>query len=208
MARKRLNGEGSWGKKTIKGTEYFYFRDAQKHYTYGRSQKEVQAKLDAAKEKKIKVEHVVKADKKLTVGEYMNVWLYERKFERVGVQLESTTFDCYEGALKKRFFTYPIADIQVSALTDKALSNYLVGLSKQYARGSIKKTWQVLKLGLTDKKFKLYEHVPQIDFSEIAVPAEKYCAKKAKVIKFTSVEDMETLYNECLRKRRTEGNVG
>jgi len=27
MARKRKNGEGSWGTKTIKGTKYKYYRD-------------------------------------------------------------------------------------------------------------------------------------------------------------------------------------
>lgn len=203
MARKRLNGEGSWGRKKIKGVEYVYFRDAQQHYTYGKSQKEVQEKLDKAKEKKVTVEHVVKDDNKLTFGDYMKVWLYERKFEKVGVVLESTTFDCYEGSLNKRFFRNPIADLQISALSEKVLANYLKTLSKTYARGSIKKTWQVLKLGLTDKKFKLYDHVPEIDFSEISVPSEKHCAKKAKVIKFTSSEDMEKLYNECLRKRPT-----
>ena len=201
MGRKRLNGEGSWGKKKIKGVEYVYFRDSEQHYTYGRSQKEVQEKLDKKKEQKTKVEHLVKDDEKLTFADYMKVWLYERKFSKVGVVLESTTFDCYEGSLNKRFFKDPISTIQLSALSERVLADYLKRMSATYARGSIKKTWQVLKLGLTDKKFKLYSHVPEIDFSEISVPSEKHCAKKAKVIKFTSSQDMERLYDECLRKK-------
>lgn len=203
MARKRQNGEGSWGKKNIKGVIYDYFRDAQGHYTYGRSQKEVKKKLEEKKEQKEKVEHVVKADNKLTVGEYMNAWLYQKKYKEVGISLDVSTFDCYENALTKRFYTYPIAAIQLSALTKQALQDYLKELSDTYARGSIKKTWQVLKLGLMDDDFELFEHVPAIDFKRIKVPDERHCAVKAKVIKFTSNEDMETLYGEALRKTRT-----
>ena len=40
---RRTNGEGSWGIKTIKGVKYFYYRDTDCSYTYGKSQKEIKA---------------------------------------------------------------------------------------------------------------------------------------------------------------------
>ena len=47
---KRKNGEGSYGKKTIKGVRYEYFRDAEGHYTYGKTPKELKEKLKMQKE--------------------------------------------------------------------------------------------------------------------------------------------------------------
>lgn len=38
---KRKNGEGTWGKKTIRGIEFVYFRDSERNYTYGKTTKEV-----------------------------------------------------------------------------------------------------------------------------------------------------------------------
>ena len=207
MAHKRQNGEGSWGKKNIKGVTYFYYRDAQQHYTYGKSQKEVKEKLEKAKEKKEKIEHLVPDDDKLTVGDYMKVWLYERKYHNVGIDLESTTFDCYENSLTKRLYGYPIADLQIASLDEKNLSKHLKKLAETYARGSIKKTWQVIRLALTDQKFELYNHVPKINYSDIRVPKESLCAKKAKDIEFTSNEDMETLFAEALKKKPTGAYV-
>ena len=42
---KRKNGEGTWGKKTIRGIEFVYFRDSERNYTYGKTTKEVKNKL-------------------------------------------------------------------------------------------------------------------------------------------------------------------
>ena len=48
MARKRKNGEGSWGKKTIKGKVYRYYRDVDGKYTYGATEKEIKEKIKNA----------------------------------------------------------------------------------------------------------------------------------------------------------------
>ena len=45
MARKRKNGEGSRGTKTIKGKVYRYFRDADGKYFYGNTDKEIKQKI-------------------------------------------------------------------------------------------------------------------------------------------------------------------
>ena len=105
--------------------------------------------------------------------------------------------------MKVRFYKYHIANLQLSALSKDALRDYLKELSQKYSRGSIKKTWQVLKLGLMDDEFELYQFVPKIDYKRIKVPDERHCVVKTKNIQFTSNEDMETLYNEALKKKST-----
>lgn len=196
MARKRKNGEGSWGKKSIKGVMYFYFRDAQGHYTYGKTEKIVKEKLSG----KDKQQHIIKADDRLTFGEYIQAWLYQKKFHEIGITLESTTFDGYEAALAKRFFQNDIADVQLAALDKNHLVGYLKDLSAKYSRGSIQKTWMVLKMALIDDEFQLYSKVPTIKLERIKIPGESHVAVKKKDHEFTSNEDMDKLYQEALRK--------
>jgi integrase len=199
MARKRRNGEGSWGKKTIKGVVYHYYRDAEGHYTYGKEEKEVKAKLKAKEDKK----HTIKVDNRLTLGEYIKNWLYNKKFKETGLTLESTTFDGYEASLKIRFFKHKIANMQLAAIDKNALVNYLKDLSTTYSRGSIQKTWQVIKMALTDDEFELYDKVPEIKFEKIKIPTESIVAVKKKEHDFTSNEDMDALYSEALKKTST-----
>ena len=195
MARKRKNGEGSWGKKNIKGILYYYYRDVNLKYTYGRSEKEVQEKLEKKKLQK----HHVEFNDKMTMEQYMQSWLYNKKFKEIGITMESTTFDGYEAALKVRFYSYPFAKTQVAALTKDIIVKYLKELSTKYSRGSIQKTWMVIKMGLTDDEFDYQKLVPDIKIDRIRIPNESLVAVKKKEHNFTSNEDMETLYNEALR---------
>lgn len=201
MGRKRRNGEGSWGKRKINNSIYFFFKDPNGKFTYGKTEGEVREKLKA-KEKAAK-ENAVVYDAKLTVGEYVKDWLYKKKFPEVGLTLEATTFDCYESALAKRFYTYPVANMQMAALDKTALQNYLKDLAKKYSRGSIQKTWQVIKMCLTDDEYVHYDCVPAINFKKIQIPSEKNVAVKKKKNQFTSSEEMELLYTEALRKTQT-----
>lgn len=195
MARKRKNGEGSWGKKNFKGVPYYYFRDTDGNYTYAKSEKEVKEKLKKKKEQ----EHHINVSNKLTLGEYMEGWLYNKKFKELGITLEASTFDGYEASLKRRLFDYDISNRQVTALDKNSLVKYLKELSTKYSRGSIQKTWQVLKMALTDDEYELTEMVPDIRFDKIRIPNESLVAVKKKEHDFTSNEDMELLYKEALR---------
>lgn len=195
MARKRKNGEGSWGKKNFKGVPYYYYRDSNGNYTYAKTEKLVKEKLKAKEEQA----HKVRADDKLTFGEYVKSWLYNKKFKEIGLTLESTTFDGYEAALSRRFFDYQISNMQVHALSKDALTKYLKELSVKYSRGSIQKTWLVLKMALIDDEFELYPALPEIRVERIRLPKEAVVAVKKKEHDFTSNEDMEILYNEALR---------
>lgn len=196
MAGKRKNGEGSWGKKKIKGTTYCYFRDKEGHYTYGKTEKEVKEKLEnKANSKKLPVNK-----KAMTVGSYVKDWLYSKKYKDVGIVLESTTFDNYEASLAVRFFQYPISRLKLNALTRDALVKYLRQLSKKYSRWSIVKTWRIISMALTDEDYENYKYVPQIDIHKIKLPNENNVAVKKKEHNFTSNEDMDKIYNEALRK--------
>ena len=195
MGRKRRNGEGTWGKKTINGILYYYYRDANLKYTYGKTEKEVKEKL----ENKEKQKHRIAASNKVTLGEYMQDWLYNKKYKEAGLTMEFTTFDGYEAALKVRLYKYPIARVQVQALDKNLLVEYLKELSTKYSRGSIQKTWQVIKMALTDDEYEMQKAVPEIRFDKIRLPNESIVAVKKKKHDFTSNEDMETLYSEALR---------
>ena len=46
MAKKRKNGEGTWGTKTIKGVKYKYYRDPSGKYFYGKTEKEINQKRE------------------------------------------------------------------------------------------------------------------------------------------------------------------
>ncbi|SFU58032.1 tyrosine-type recombinase/integrase [Butyrivibrio sp. INlla21] len=197
MAGKRKNGEGSWSKVKVNGYLYFCYRKDGKA-TYGKSEKEVRAKLKE-KERKAK-ETTVVYDSKLTVGEYVKDWLYKKKYLEVGLTLESTTFDGYEAALQTRLFGYPLADLQLSAIDKTVLQKYLKELAKKYSRESIKKTWQVLTMCLTDDEYAHYELVPVVNYKKIRIPSESNVAVKKKKVQFTSVEERDLLYNEALRK--------
>ena len=200
MARKRKNGEGSWGKRTINGRMYYYYKDPQGHFTYGVSEKQVKEKLKKKENEAITKAHKIDGSNKLTLGEYMNGWLYNKKFKETGLTLELSTFDCYESSISKRLYDYKIANKQVVSLDKNDFVAYLKELSTAYSRSSIKKTWQTIKMALTDDEFEFYDYVPEIKFDRIKVPNENNVAVKKKEHEFTSNEDMDILYEEALRK--------
>ena len=200
MARKRKNGEGSWGKRKINDSLYYYFKDPQGHFTYGKSEKEVREKLEDKTNASASRMHKTKKDNTITLGDYMKGWLYNKKFKETGMTLELSTFDCYESSLTKRLYDYDIANHQVSSLSKDDFTEYFRELSKKYSRSSIKKTWQTLRMALTDDEYELFKYVPDIKFDKIRTPNEKNVAVKKKDHDFTSNEDMEILYNEALRQ--------
>ena len=196
MAGKRKNGEGSWGKKNIKGTIYCYFRDKDGHYTYGHTEKEVREKIDSKK----KTTFIPKNEKAMTVGSYIKDWLYNKKFKEVGVTLASTTFDSYESAITRPLMDYPISKLKLGALSRSALNEYLKQLSEKYSRNTITKTWLVICMALSDEEYGYFKYVPKINLDTIKIPSESNVAVKKKEHEFTSNEDMDKIFDEVLRK--------
>lgn len=198
--KRRKNGEGTWGKKTIKGVEYHYYRDADGNYTYGKTTKLVKEKLKEKKSfiKKSSPEIIlnnVGVINETTFGEYVKTWLKTR------TDVEKTTLQSYENALEKRFYKfkhYNIADKQLKSITSEMLQRYLDILAEYYSRNTILKTWSPIKQALLYgiKKKELDSDV----LVDLKIPKEHNCQVKTKEIEVIEDVHVEMLYNEAYRK--------
>ena len=198
--KRRKNGEGSWGTKTIKGVLYHYYRDADGDYTYGKTTKIVKEKLKEKEDfikkssKQVIINNVGVIDA-ITFGEYVENYLSTR------TDIEKTTLQSYENALEKRFYKfkhYNIADKQLMAITGDMLQKYLNILAEHYSRNTILKTWSPIKQALTNAiRKKMIDGDLMID---LKIPKEHNCAVKTKEIDVIEDIHVEMIYNEAYRK--------
>lgn len=198
--RRRKNGEGTWGKKTIKGVVYQYYRDSYGTYTYGKTTKEVKEKL-AKKKDLIKntdsniIINNIGVINSTTFNDYMKFWLSNRN------DIEITTLQSYENALKERFTNfkyYNIADKQLKALTTEMLQNYLNELSNHYSRNSILKTWSPIKQCL---QYAIRNNEIETNIlNGIRIPKEFNCKTKTKTIEVIEEKHINMLWEEAYRK--------
>lgn len=188
---KRKNGEGSYGKRTINGTEYFYYQDPNKHVTYAKTSKELQEKL---KKKKAEQQIPVGENIKATLKEYCEEWL-KQVAKR---DITQRTYDDYESIIKNRIGNYAIADVELRSLSVNMINNYLDQLAGKYSRGSIDKVWtvlrQVINYGMEE------DDIPKMNLNKIRLPQEREVAVKKKEIPCPTPSDIEELYQESLRK--------
>lgn len=131
MARKRKNGEGTWGEKKINGTTYKFYRDKNLKYTYGKTVSEVKKKLEN------KILPINSDDSHITFGEYIMEWLNINK-----ASIEDTTLNAYEDAITTRLINYKkydLANVEMKSLNSKMFQDYLNSLAENYSLNSIKK---------------------------------------------------------------------
>ena len=133
---KRKNGEGSWGTKKIKGVVYQYYRDSDGKYFYAQTMKELKTKI----KKGTSVSK--KAD---TLKDYGLAWLRNVK----ALELEARTYDEYESIIEKRIGNHNIGGRQLVSLNSDVFQAYINELAGKYALGTIKKTWNVIKMIIT-----------------------------------------------------------
>lgn len=200
---KRKNGEGSWGKKKIKGVEYRYFRNTNGKYFYGKTEKEIKEKV-----KKYEKENTVSTSK-LLLSDFMKDWLYNTKQH----QVKRRTFDSYEqyyNMLIINYKDYIISDVQLCSLTTEILTKYFNSLADKYSLSTIKKANVLLNQCLNyavDKE--LIETNPM---DKVKLPNEDRVKKQKKQIPFLSPDDMDKLYEESFRIQeegfRINGAVG
>lgn len=190
---KRQNGEGTYGKKTINGKQYFYHRTPEGKFIYGKTQKELKEKIKI-KEKEDSLKKTVQNEKNFTFKDLCDYWL---KYE-IRNKITERTYDDYEHIIDKRLISNELKNIQVQSIDVDMLKDYIDLLSKQYSKASIEKTWaifrQVIKYGIKKK------YIPPIDLEEISMPKEHQVAVKKKDVQFISLEDMELLYEETHRR--------
>ena len=91
--KRRKNGEGTWGTKTVKGVTYQYYRDAQNKYTYGKTISEVKEKIKKKKKQNI----LIQQSNVKTIEEYMLEWLSTTRQKK----LKQQTYDSYELIITK-----------------------------------------------------------------------------------------------------------
>lgn len=200
---KRKNGEGSYGKKAVKGYIYHYYTAPNQEWTvYGKTLKEVKEKKSAKEETYKKVDPMPAPI--TTVYDVCEQWLGS-----IRNKVSPNTYDAYEDIVRVRikdYKPYNIGYIQAQAVTPALLTKYLDSLKDKYASASIRKTLVVLKQAL--EYGQKHNYVPKtLKMDEIERPSDHEIAKKKKEIQFTTLEDMEILYNEANKLNSRGGYV-
>lgn len=200
--RKRKNGEGSYGKKTINGYLYHYYQSPNKEWTvYGRTLKELDEKRKA---KETSSKKSILPAPTTTVSNVCDLWLTS-----VRGKISPNTYDAYEDIVNVRikgYKKYDIGNIQAQAVIPSMLEDYLDSLKDKYASASIKKTWVVLKQALIFGQKHNYVQ-KDLKLSDVEKPSDHEIVKKKKEIQFTTLEDVEILYNEANKKNSKGGYV-
>ena len=190
MAKKRKNGEGTWGTKIIKGETFKFYRDVNGKYTYGKTDVAIKKKLS----EKSQVQEITKQE--ITFGEYVLEWL-----KRLKTSVEQTTYNSYEDAITTRLINYKkydLSNVLLCELTDTMFQNYLDTLAQDYSLNSIKKTWSLIKKCVSYGEIR--KDIPILHLKElIKVPSEANVAHKRKEISVPTVEEVEFIYKECKR---------
>lgn len=195
---KRRNGEGSWGKKKIGQYMYHYYRDVNGKYTYGKTVKEVNQKLEKKKSQQFIL------DEKTTFGEYITEWLNKTKKKSI----EPTTFDCYELMIKSQilnFKEYNIANKQLSNLNSDVFQKYIDALATKYSRATIKKVWSIIKQCVSYGEIK--EEIPYNTTKLVNIPSESNVEVKKKEVPFLNKNDVEKLYKILNKKHQNGTNI-
>lgn len=199
MAKKRKNGEGTYGEKIIHGTKYKYFRDPDGKYIYAKTAKELNEKIKQKEEKEATLN--IRTSNLCTFSEYCSLWL-KQKFE----DITNGTYDAYEQTIRTRiteYKPYNIADKQIKSLTEDMFNDYFRTMASKYSRATIDKTWtvvrQVLAYGIDEGD------IPRLNLEKIKLPKEEKVAVKKREVKFITEQDMERLFAES--NRMTSTNV-
>lgn len=205
MAKKRKNGEGTWGKKTIRGIDYVFYRDASGQYYYGKTEKEVKAKI---KQAKTETRTVSAKAKPQTFGEYMLSWL-----ESIRTGIEATTYQSYLDAVNARLINYKVydlANVRLKDLKDKMFQDYLDSLAKRYSLNSIKKVWGLIKTCVRYAEAKKDIEPLFLDVT-VKTPSEANVSVKKKEISIPSADEVQMIYEEamstCANGARKYGNA-
>ena len=194
---KRKNGEGSFGKKKINGITYNYYRAPNDGWmVYGKTMAEVKEKK-AKKEAEL-AEKEELDNRPLTVSELCKKWLLYRRDE-----ISAGTYDNYEDimtAMIVKFKDFDLGDKQVQGLTTDMLESYLSALAKKYSKNSIDRAWTIIKQSIEYGQRKGLVS-SKLNPKDVRKPNEQAVAVKKKEPQFTTIEDVEILYNEAYRTR-------
>ena len=207
MAVKRKKGEGSWGKKTIKGIEYQRYRKmyngAYKEF-YGRTVKEVKEKIQEFESRNM---YIKKTEiQKQTFGEYLDNW-----FKNIRVyEVESSTYLRNEQTINYYIKNTTLYNAQIVNIDPEMCQSLINKLSEKYSRSTISKVYIILNLCF-DYAF-TKGHIGENPIMKVKMPKESSLIKKKKEAKWLSSNDVEKLVNEAerinTREFRIKGQIG
>lgn len=203
---KRKNGEGTWGKKTVKGHLYFYHKTKDGKYIYGKTQREVENKLNEKKEREKIAKSSSDMDVKLnvTVGKYVKNYI-----ENAKSTLQPYTYYNYTHMVDNLFMNTKLAHHQLASLTPDMVTTYLADLGKKYSYGTIVSICKILKVALHDAEDNGYVRPNTV--RKIKTPKERYC-KSGRDIYVPTPEEMKKITEYCMKKNKngeyTMGNNG
>ena len=198
--RRRKNGEGSYGTKKVHGVVYKYYRSPDREWTvYAKTAKELEEKKKA-RENEMMVKKTV-TNQIFTISNLCDKWL-----EAIHSSISPNTYDSYEEIINiriKRYKDFDIGNILAANITLKQIQLYIDSLKSNYAKATIDKTFVVLKQAIEYGMDNGYIS-SEIDFKKIKRPNEIEVNNKKKEIQFTTLEDVEILYNE-INKTKDNG---
>ena len=212
MARKkRKNGEGKWGVKTIHGKEYKYFSkqypgiDNPKFF-YGDTEQEVNEKRQKF-EKEIESHLILygKNPNTLIFGKYIEAWLESEKKRT----LTQGAYDGYETAIRcriKNLKEYDLYNKQMKQIDEDVqtgtliFQNYVDALVEHgYALKTIKEVCDIISQCLDYASSPLRKELQYNYLKMVTMPNENTVKKKRKEIHFMTEDEMEMLYKESKR---------
>lgn len=193
MGRKRRNGEGSWGIKTIKGVTYKYYRDSNGKYFYGKTEKEINEKRKKYDQTKI--------NNTSTFKEYL-YWYINTIHKNT---VERTTYELYMRNYKviTNSEHYNIGRIQMGSfnLNKNYLQEYINAITPYYALNSIKGQWTVIKMAMSYAEDN--NMVVQGIVKGVKLPKESAVGVKAKTVPFLSKKEADAMYKELNAQYKT-----
>lgn len=195
---RRKSGEGSWGKKTIKGIEYEYFKksyNGEIKYFYGKSHKEIKDKVKAY-EKTIGLNSDASI-RLMTFYEYATKWLKEEKKDEIAHK----TYDSYEHFIEKFLKDSDIGEMQIKKIItleskkcDSIFKDFFDSLAKEKSTSVINTGFtiinQTFEYGIAND---IFNYNPLLRVKK----PKSFISKK--VIESLNMEEVEMLWNEMLR---------
>lgn len=188
---KRKNGEGSWGKKIVKGHEYQYFRDSSGKYYYGKTINEVQKKVSQQKRIMSTAKSVndIEAKPSTIVYDYVKSYI-----ENIKSSVEPYTYYNYthmvDNFLKKSKFGRK----QLYQVTPDMITNYYAELADSYSYKTIASLHKIIKAPLVSAEEEGLLKVYTV--KKVRLPKKRYC-KETKVEHVPTPQEMLEIEKIC-----------
>lgn len=197
---KRKNGEGTWGEKSVNGHKYVFYRDSNGKYYYGKTQKEVQAKIDVVKRSQVFAKSVndVAAKPSTTFYNYCKSYVESMEFS-----LQPYTYYNYTHMIDNFLSRSNIGRKQLHQLTPDMFNRWYGELAETYAYGTILSIHKIIRgpLGAAED-----DGLVKINTAKkIKLPKARYCKPVADLY-IPNLQEMEQIKELCLAKTKKGNN--